>query len=41
VHAPYFGVELDDHSLTPGDNARIGSTRLEGWLGFHDQRTNP
>jgi uncharacterized protein YbjT (DUF2867 family) len=32
VHARYFGVELDDHSLTPGDNARIGPTRLDDWL---------
>ena len=32
VHARYFGVELDDHSLTPGPNARIAPTRLEDWL---------
>jgi uncharacterized protein YbjT (DUF2867 family) len=32
VHARYFGVELDDHSLTPGDNARIAPTRLDDWL---------
>jgi uncharacterized protein YbjT (DUF2867 family) len=32
VHARYFGVELDDDSLTPGDDARIGPTRLEDWL---------
>jgi uncharacterized protein YbjT (DUF2867 family) len=32
VHARYFGTELDDHSLTPGGNARIAPTRFEDWL---------
>jgi uncharacterized protein YbjT (DUF2867 family) len=32
VHARYFGAELDEHSLTPGDNARIAPTLLEDWL---------
>jgi len=32
VHALYFGTELNDHSLTPGDNPRIGPTRFEEWL---------
>lgn len=32
VHARYFGVELNDQSLTPGDNPRIGSIRFEDWL---------
>jgi uncharacterized protein YbjT (DUF2867 family) len=32
VHARYFGAELDDRSLTPGDDARIAPTRLEDWL---------
>ncbi len=32
VHARYFGVELNDRSLTPGDKPRIGSTRFEAWL---------
>jgi uncharacterized protein YbjT (DUF2867 family) len=32
VHARYFGAELDDHSLTPGGNARIAPTRFEDWL---------
>jgi uncharacterized protein YbjT (DUF2867 family) len=32
VHARYFGAELDDWSLTPGDDARIASTRFEDWL---------
>jgi uncharacterized protein YbjT (DUF2867 family) len=30
--ATYFGVEVNDQSLTPGDNLRIGSTRFEDWL---------
>jgi len=32
VHARYFDIELNDQSLTPGDNARIGPTRFEDWL---------
>ncbi len=32
VHARYFGAELNDQSLTPGDNPRIGPTRFEEWL---------
>jgi len=32
VHARYFGLELNDQSLTPGDNPRIGPTRFEDWL---------
>jgi uncharacterized protein YbjT (DUF2867 family) len=29
----YFGAHLDDASLTPGQGARIGPTRLDDWLG--------
>jgi uncharacterized protein YbjT (DUF2867 family) len=32
VHARYYGLELNDQSLTPGDNPRIGPTRFEDWL---------
>ena len=32
VHARYFGAELNDRSLTPGDHPRLGSTRFEDWL---------
>jgi uncharacterized protein YbjT (DUF2867 family) len=32
VHARYFGAELNDASLTPGDGARLGKTRFEDWL---------
>jgi hypothetical protein len=30
-HARYFGAELDDRSLIPGDDARIAPTRFEDW----------
>lgn len=33
IHARYFGAELDDKSLTPGDNPHIGPTSFEAWLG--------
>lgn len=33
VHARYFGTELNDKSLTPGDNPKIGATSFESWLG--------
>jgi len=32
VHARYYGLELNDRSLTPGDNPRIGPTRFKDWL---------
>jgi uncharacterized protein YbjT (DUF2867 family) len=32
VHARYYGAELNDLSLIPGDDARIASTRFEEWL---------
>ncbi len=32
VHARYFGVELNDQSLTPGDKSRIAPTRFDDWL---------
>ena len=31
--ALYSGTEVNDQSLTPGDNPRIGPTRFEDWLG--------
>lgn len=33
VHARYYGAELNDGSLIPGDDARVASTRFEEWLG--------
>jgi uncharacterized protein YbjT (DUF2867 family) len=32
VHARYFGAELNDRSLTPGDHPRFGPTSFEDWL---------
>jgi uncharacterized protein YbjT (DUF2867 family) len=32
VHALYYGTELNDQSLTPSDNARLGPTRFADWL---------
>jgi uncharacterized protein YbjT (DUF2867 family) len=32
IHARYFGAELNDRSLTPGDKPQIGSTSFEAWL---------
>jgi uncharacterized protein YbjT (DUF2867 family) len=32
VHARYFGIELNDKSLTTGDGARLGTTRFNDWL---------
>ncbi|KYC36719.1 NmrA family transcriptional regulator [Scytonema hofmannii PCC 7110] len=31
-HARYFGAALNDRSLVPSGNSRIGSTRFEDWL---------
>ena len=31
--ARYFGTALDDRGLNPGDNPRVGPTRLKDWLG--------
>ena len=31
-HARYFGVELNDQMLMPGDDARIGTSRYDSWL---------
>jgi uncharacterized protein YbjT (DUF2867 family) len=32
LHARYFGAELNDQSLTPGDDPRVAPTRFEDWL---------
>ena len=31
-HARYFGAELDERSLIPAGDARLGEIRLEEWL---------
>lgn len=30
--APYFGTELSESSIVPGDNAQLGETSFEAWL---------
>ena len=30
--ARYFGADLGERTLVPGDNARLGETRFEDWL---------
>jgi len=30
--APYFGTPVNDQSLTPGENPRLGPTRFADWL---------
>jgi len=30
--ARYFGTELSERSIVPGDNAQLGATRFEDWL---------
>lgn len=32
VHARYFGLPMNDRTLTPGDAPRLGPTRFEDWL---------
>ena len=32
VHARYYGLEVNDQSLVPGANPRLGPTRFEDWL---------
>src|SRR5262245_1256133 len=33
VHARYFGAEVNDRSLTPGEDPMLGTTWFEDWLG--------
>lgn len=32
VNAPFYGIAVDERTLIPGDNTRIGTTRFEDWL---------
>lgn len=32
IHARYFGTELNDKSLTPGNNPILGTNRFDHWL---------
>jgi uncharacterized protein YbjT (DUF2867 family) len=31
-HARYYGIELSENTLVPGNDARLGPTRFETWL---------
>jgi uncharacterized protein YbjT (DUF2867 family) len=31
-HARYYGIEVKERTLVPGDDARLGETRFETWL---------
>ena len=31
-HARYFGYDLGERTLVPGDDARLGASRFEDWL---------
>jgi uncharacterized protein YbjT (DUF2867 family) len=35
-NARYFGTELSERSLVPGDDAQLGETRFENWLSRSD-----
>jgi uncharacterized protein YbjT (DUF2867 family) len=32
VHALYFGLELNDQSLVPGENPRLGKIKFKDWV---------
>lgn len=32
IHAPYFGVEINDSSLTPGKQAKLGTIHYDDWI---------
>ena len=36
--ALYFGIAVNDRSLTPGDNPRLGPTRFADWLSHKAER---
>lgn len=40
-HARYFGAELDERTLVPGADARLGEIRFEEWLGKSAPQTMP
>ncbi len=40
-HARYFGTELSERSLVPGDDAQLGETRFEDWLGWSASQNPP
>jgi uncharacterized protein YbjT (DUF2867 family)/nitrite reductase/ring-hydroxylating ferredoxin subunit len=40
-HARYFGTELSERSLVPGDDAQLGETRFEDWLSRSTSQVPP
>jgi len=32
MDAPYYGIQVDEQALIPGQNARIGTTRFTDWV---------
>ena len=40
-HARYFGAELSERSIVPGDTAQLGETRFEDWLGSSASQLPP
>jgi len=40
-HARYYGVELSERTLLPGDGARLGETRFEDWLSRSASQVSP
>jgi uncharacterized protein YbjT (DUF2867 family) len=37
AEARYYGAVVDDRSLTPGNNPRLGPTRFDDWLAQHHE----
>jgi len=40
-HARYYGIELSERTLVPGDDARLGETRFETWLRQESTKLQP
>src|SRR6266550_2597452 len=40
-HARYFGTELSERSIVPGDTAQLGETRFEDWLSHSTSQAQP
>jgi uncharacterized protein YbjT (DUF2867 family) len=40
AHARYYGLEVNDQSLVPGRNSRLGSMRFAEWLSQHRRELN-
>jgi hypothetical protein len=32
ANAGYYGIKVNDQSLVPGDNPRLGTTHFDEWL---------